>query len=75
MNTPTLTFHSMPDITARDLMGPINLGLTVNDLLAELEERFPEESPHKFETDRELMWRGGERHVVNWIRSRLEEEN
>lgn len=75
MNTPTLTFHSMPNITARDLMGPINLGLTVNDLLEELDERFPEQSPQKYEDQFELQWRGGQRSVVNWIRSRLEEEN
>lgn len=66
----------MPDnLTARDLMGPISLGLTVNDLLEELDERFPEQSPQLHEGQDLLMWRGGERNVVNWIRSRLQEDS
>ena len=63
-----------PELTARDLLGPINLGLTASALLEELEERFPEQSPQYNEKIEKLMWRGGERSVVNWIRSRLQEE-
>jgi hypothetical protein len=59
-------------LTARDLLGPINLGLTVESLLQELEDVFPEMSPQPKEPHEELMWRGGQRSVVRWIRSRIE---
>jgi hypothetical protein len=65
----------MPDITARDLLGSIDLGLTVEALLKELDEVFPEQSPQYNESIEKLKWRGGQRDVVRWIRSRLQEEN
>lgn len=64
----------MPEITAQDLLGPINLGLTPETLLNELEARFPELSPQYREDHDKLMWRGGQRDVVNWIRSRITED-
>lgn len=63
-----------PELTAHDLLGPLNLGLSTKDLLDELEEVFPEQSPQYNEKIEKLMWRGGQRDVVRWIRSRLMEE-
>lgn len=64
-----------PELNARDLLGPINLGLTPEKLLEELEEVFPELSPQFNESFEKLRWRGGQRDVVRWIRSRLMEDN
>lgn len=63
-----------PELTARDLLGPINLGLSVETLLEELEEVFPERSPQYNESVDKLRWRGGQRDVVNWIRARLTQD-
>lgn len=65
----------MPDITARDLLGSIDFGLTVEALLKELDEVFPEQSPQYNESIEKLKWRGGQRDVARWIRSRLQEEH
>lgn len=46
-------------------------GLSTDSLLAELEDYFPEESPGRTESLEDLMWRGGQRNVVNWIRERI----
>jgi len=48
-------------------------GLSTDSLLAELEETFPEESPGRTESYEDLMWRGGQRSVVNWIKQRIED--
>lgn len=64
----------MPELTANDLLGPINLGLTPKDLLEELNNAFPEASPEYHETIEKLMWRGGQRSVVRWIQSRLNKD-
>lgn len=37
------------------------------DLLEELNQRFPKESPTISETERELMWRGGQRSVIEFL--------
>lgn len=64
----------MPEITARDLLSSVSLGLTVESLLNELDSVFPEQSPQYNESIEKLRWRGGQRDVVRWIRSRLQEE-
>jgi hypothetical protein len=43
------------------------------ELLNELEERFPNQSPHLNETHQDLMWRGGQRSVVEFLRGQFEE--
>lgn len=63
-----------PELTASDLLGPINLGLSVDGLLKELNTVFPETSPDKGESYEDLRWRGGQRSVVRWIQSRLQED-
>lgn len=63
------------ELTAQDLLGPLNLGLTTSKLLDELEELFPEQSPQYNEKIEKLMWRGGQRDVVNWIRSRITQDS
>jgi hypothetical protein len=64
-----------PELSTQDVLGPISLGLTTDKLLTELEEVFPEQSPQFNEKYEKLMWRGGQRDVVRWIRSRLMEES
>ena len=53
----------------------VSFGYTVNDLLAELEQRFPERSASLGDEHDMLMFTGGERSVVRWIKSRLEQED
>jgi hypothetical protein len=65
---------SVPPLSLETLAQPLNVGLSVETLLKELDERFPEQSPGFFEEYPKLMWRGGQRSVVNWIRSRITDE-
>lgn len=62
------------ELTPIGLLQPLNIGLTPEGLLEELEQQFPERSPYLNETYPGLMWRGGQRAVVNWIRSRIQED-
>ena len=59
----TQTSHSM-----------LNLGLTVEQLLAELEDIFPPVNPTPDTTLASVMYRAGQRSVVEWIHSKLTEE-
>jgi hypothetical protein len=45
------------------------------DLLEALEERFPEKSPEKGETERDLIWRGGQRSVVRFLLEQHRQRN
>jgi len=38
-----------------------------NDLIEELKVRFPEKSPSQSEEYSQLMWRGGQRSVVDFL--------
>jgi hypothetical protein len=49
--------------------------LSTDSLLTELESTFPEESPNRTEALEDLMWRGGQRSVVNWIKERINDGN
>lgn len=62
-------------LSLEQMQRPFKLGLTVDGLMKELEITFPELSPQRNESHEALMWRGGERSVVNWIRSRIQEES
>lgn len=42
--------------------------LVSNELIKELEERYPEKSPRPDERYEDLMWRGGQRQVVNFLK-------
>jgi len=47
--------------------------LTVERLLAELEERFPLTNPQPGADLNSIMYRAGQRSVVDWVASRLSE--
>jgi hypothetical protein len=53
----------------------LNLGLTVKQLLAELEDVFPPINPTPDFTINQIMYRSGQRSVVEWIQSKLDEES
>jgi hypothetical protein len=61
--------------------GPIYLntlethGLQLSSLLAELEENFPQVNPNPSESVSQIMYRSGQRSVVEWIQQRLNEDN
>lgn len=48
--------------------------LVNKDLLEELNKRFPAKSPDKNETHVDLVWRGGQRSVVDFLNTIYEEQ-
>jgi len=52
----------------------LNLGLTVDQLLAELEDVYPPVNPTPDTSLSQIMYRAGQRSVVEWIKSKLDEE-
>jgi len=48
------------------------LGPTLESILLELEERFPTLTPHPKEDIQSIMFKAGQRSVVEWYRDRLE---
>lgn len=52
----------------------LNLGLTPESLLAELEENFPQFLPQPTDPINMIMYKAGQRSVVEWISYRLSEE-
>jgi hypothetical protein len=48
-------------------------GMTMRELINELEDNYPSFIPHPSETDRMIMYKAGQRSVVEWITSRLAE--
>lgn len=60
----TLTSHST-----------LNIGLTVERLLLELEDTFPAVNPTPDNSTNQIMFRAGQRSVVEWVQSRLSEED
>jgi hypothetical protein len=73
MPKPTPADLSIPPLSLATLTQPLNVGLSIETLLAELNERFPEQSPQFREDHEMLMWRGGQRDVVMWIQSKVDE--
>ena len=59
---------NVPDMDLQEVQG-----LPTDSLIDELDETFPEESPSRTESIEDLMWRGGQRNVVNWIKQRIED--
>lgn len=45
-----------------------------NELIEELNKRFPVKSPEFSESHPELMWRGGQRSVVDFLETIYEEQ-
>jgi hypothetical protein len=50
-------------------------GLQLNVLLQKLEENFPPTNPHPDDSHSQIMYRSGQRSVVEWIQHYLTEEN
>jgi hypothetical protein len=61
---PTLTFPNM-----------LNLGLTVERLVQELEDNFPQFLPQPNDSQNMIMYKSGQRSVVEWIVNRLSDED
>ena len=60
----TKTYPNMP-----------NFGLTIEQLLAELEDVFPPVTPSPDTALNQIMYRAGQRSVVEWINNKLDEES
>ena len=58
--------------TSRSTLEPI-LGPNVESLLIEMEEKFPPINPHPKEELASIMYKSGQRSVIEWYRSRLDE--
>jgi hypothetical protein len=50
------------------------LGPNIESLLLEMEEKFPPVNPHPKEELSSIMYKAGQRSVVEWYKSRLENE-
>jgi hypothetical protein len=50
-------------------------GLQLQGLLQQLEETFPPTNPHPDDTLSQIMYRSGQRNVVEWIYETLNEDN
>jgi len=48
-------------------------GLQLQGILQELEENFPPTNPHPDDSHSQIMYRSGQRSVVEWITHRLSE--
>jgi hypothetical protein len=63
------------------MQSPISLnmlethGLQLTSLLQQLEENFPPLNPHPDDSHSLIMYRSGQRSVVEWIQHQLNEEN
>jgi len=50
-------------------------GLQLTSILQQLEENFPPTNPHPDDPHSLIMYRSGQRSVVEWIQYQLNEEN
>ena len=60
--------------TSRNILEPI-LGPTLESIISELEEIYPPLNPTPNENMETIMYRSGQRSVVEWIKNRLNEED
>lgn len=58
--------------TSRNILEPV-IGPTLESVLLELEEIHPPITPNPDESMEKIMYRSGQRSVVDWIRTRIEE--
>ena len=58
--------------TSRSTLEPI-LGPNVQSLLIEMEEKFPPINPHPKEELASIMYKSGQRSVIEWYKARLDE--
>ena len=50
------------------------LGPNLKSILLELEEKFPPVNPHPKEEIGAIMYKSGQRSVIEWLRNRIEED-
>ena len=50
------------------------LGPNLQSILLELEDKFPPVNPHPKEELNTIMYKAGQRSIINWLRERLEED-
>ena len=50
------------------------LGPNIESILLEMEEKFPPVNPHPKEEISAIMYKAGQRSVIEWLRNRLEED-
>ena len=50
------------------------LGPNIESLLLEMEEKFPPVNPHPKEELASIMYKAGQRSVIEWYRHRIEED-
>ena len=62
------TSPNMPDLNLLDVRG-----MTANAMLAKLEETFPPANPTPEDTMEKIMYRSGQRSVVEWVVNYMEE--
>tara|TARA_B100000902_G_scaffold197084_1_gene188178 strand:- start:112 stop:297 length:186 start_codon:yes stop_codon:yes gene_type:complete len=58
--------------TSRNILEPV-IGPTLESVLLELEEIHPPITPTPDESMEKIMYRSGQRSVVDWIRTRIDE--
>ena len=51
------------------------LGPTVESLSVEMDEKFPPINPHPKEELASIMYKAGQRNVIEWLHSRVNEAN
>ena len=59
--------------TYPNMLEPL-LGPNIQSLLLEMEEKFPPTNPHPKEELNTIMYKAGQRSVVEWYRARLDED-
>ena len=62
------TSPNMPDLNLLDVRG-----MTANAMLAKLEETFPPTNPTPDDTMQKIMYRSGQRSVVEWVIQYMED--
>tara|TARA_B100000902_G_scaffold298422_1_gene285737 strand:- start:1162 stop:1329 length:168 start_codon:yes stop_codon:yes gene_type:complete len=50
------------------------VGMQARGLVQQLDETFPLENPSPYESDREIMYKAGQRDVVEWIIRYMDEK-
>ena len=65
-------FSNIQKQTSRSTLEPI-LGPNPESLLIEMEEKFPPLTPHPKEELASIMYKSGQRSVIEWYKSRLDE--
>ena len=63
-----LTSPNMPDLNLLDVRG-----MTANAMLVKLEETFPPINPTPDDTMEKIMYRSGQRSVVEWVVNYMEQ--